>query len=111
VKDVLTQQYCLRTRGKWVSKIQEYDLEIKPTKLIKWKGLAHTLTESNEEVIQFGKGEQINLIVTYLEHDEWYSDILYYLNNISCPGHLVDHKNTALKLKVMNYCLTQDGFG
>jgi hypothetical protein len=34
VKDVLTQQDCMGTRGKWVSKIQEYDLEMKPTKII-----------------------------------------------------------------------------
>ena len=35
VKDILGQQDCLGDRGKWVFKIQEYDLEIKPTKLIK----------------------------------------------------------------------------
>jgi hypothetical protein len=35
VKDVLSQQDCMGTRGKWVSKFQEYDLEIKPTKIIK----------------------------------------------------------------------------
>ena len=35
VKDILCQQDCLGKRGKLVSKIQEYDLEIKPTKLIK----------------------------------------------------------------------------
>ena len=35
VKAILSQQDCLGIRGKWVSKIQEYDLEIKPTKLIK----------------------------------------------------------------------------
>ena len=35
VKDILAQQDCLGPRGRWVSKIQEYDLEIKPTKLIK----------------------------------------------------------------------------
>jgi hypothetical protein len=40
VKDVLSQQDCMGTRGKWVSKIQEYDLEIKPTKTIKGQGLA-----------------------------------------------------------------------
>jgi hypothetical protein len=40
VKDILAQQDCLGVRGKWVSKIQEYDLEIKPTKLIKGQGLA-----------------------------------------------------------------------
>jgi hypothetical protein len=30
-------------RGKWIEKIQEYDLEIKPTKLIKGQGLAKLL--------------------------------------------------------------------
>jgi hypothetical protein len=35
VKDILSQQYFLGSRGKWVSKIQEYDLDIKPSKLIK----------------------------------------------------------------------------
>ena len=30
------------------SKIQEYDLEIKPTKLIKGKGLTKMLTQGNE---------------------------------------------------------------
>jgi hypothetical protein len=40
VKDILSQKYCLGTRGKWVDKIQEYDLEINPTQLIKGKGLS-----------------------------------------------------------------------
>ena len=44
VKYILGQQDCLGVRGKWVSKIQEYDLEIKPTKLIKGQGLAQMLT-------------------------------------------------------------------
>jgi hypothetical protein len=38
VKDVLSQQDCMGTRGKWVSKIQEYDLEIKHTKIVKGEG-------------------------------------------------------------------------
>jgi hypothetical protein len=38
--DVLSQQDCMGTRGKWVSKIQEYDLEIKSTKIVKGQGLA-----------------------------------------------------------------------
>jgi hypothetical protein len=40
MKDVLSQHDCMGTRGKWVSKIQEYDLEIKPTKIVKGHGLA-----------------------------------------------------------------------
>ena len=44
VKDVLSQQHCMGTRGKWVSKIQEYGLEIKPTKIIKGQELVQMLT-------------------------------------------------------------------
>ena len=48
VKDILSQQDCLGIRGKWVSKIQEYDLKIKPTKLIKGQCLAKMMTKGNE---------------------------------------------------------------
>ena len=51
VKDILSQQDCLGIRGTWVSKIQEYDLEIKPTKLVKGQGLAKMLTQANEKAI------------------------------------------------------------
>ena len=46
VKDVLVQSDVEGKRGKWIAKIQEYDLDIKPTKLIKGLGLAKLLTES-----------------------------------------------------------------
>jgi hypothetical protein len=70
VKDVLSQQDCMGTRGKWVSKIQEYNLEIKPTKIIKGQGLAQMLTESNQEAIQMGESEQVNVMISELEQDE-----------------------------------------
>ena len=49
IKYILSQQDCLGIRGKRVSKIQEYDLEIRPTKLIKGQGLAKMLAQGNEE--------------------------------------------------------------
>jgi hypothetical protein len=58
-----------------------------------------------------GDSDQINVIVSELEHDEWYEKIIYYLKNLSCLDHLVDHKKRALKLRAMNYCLTQDYLG
>jgi hypothetical protein len=67
------------------------------------------LTESNAKAIQMGENEQVNMIVSKLEQDEWYTDIIYYLKNLSCPNHLVDHKKRALKLKALKFCLTQDG--
>ena len=47
VKDILTQNGPDEKRGKWIATIQEYDIEIKPTKLIKGQGLAKLMAESN----------------------------------------------------------------
>jgi hypothetical protein len=71
-------------------------LEIKPSKIIKGQGLAKMLTESNQEAIEMGEKEQINVVISEIEDDEWYSNIIYYLKNLTCPDHLVDHKRRDL---------------
>ena len=55
----MSQQDCLGIRAKWVSKIQEYDLEIKPTKLIKGQGLANMCWK---ETIRENLGSKMGLI-------------------------------------------------
>jgi hypothetical protein len=40
MKDILVQPNIDRKRSKWIAKILEFDLEIRPTKLIKGQGLA-----------------------------------------------------------------------
>ena len=47
VKAILTQPDPEGRRAKWIATLLEYDLEIKPTKLIKGQGLAKMLTNSN----------------------------------------------------------------
>ena len=44
VKAILVQPDSERKRGKWIVKLLEYDLHIKPTKLIKGHGLAKLLS-------------------------------------------------------------------
>jgi len=56
VKDILIQPDIDGRRSKWIAKILEFDLEIKPTKLIKGQGLAKLLAESNYKALE------INLI-------------------------------------------------
>ena len=96
VKDILSQQDCLGPRGTWVSKIQEYDLEIKPTKLVKGRGLAQMLTQKNEEAIDMicensGLESRMTPALQELDH-HWYSDIIYFLLHVGFPGHLKGHK-------------------
>ena len=95
VKDILSQDPDGK-RGKWIVVILEYDLEIKPTKLIKVQGLAKLMAESNLQALD------INMINTLDEQQEfpdstveekfqsspWYSDILYVLTHLNAPPKL-----------------------
>jgi hypothetical protein len=47
IKDILVQPDSDKRRGRWLAKIQEFDLEVKPTKIVKGQGLAKLLAESN----------------------------------------------------------------
>jgi hypothetical protein len=71
VKDVLSQQDCVGSSGKWVSQIKEYDLDINTTKIIKWKGLEKMMTERNQEATEIGEKEQVNIVTSEIENNEW----------------------------------------
>ena len=98
-----------------MSKIQEYDLEIKPTNLIKGQGLAKMLTQGNEEALGIicQNEEPTPSMPPKLQHldHHWYSDIIIFLQNLTCLEHLKGHKRRALRLKAVRYCITKEGLG
>jgi hypothetical protein len=47
VKEILIHPDIDGKRRKWIAKIMEFDLEMKPTKLVKGQGLPRLLDESN----------------------------------------------------------------
>ena len=53
IKDVLTQPDSEGKRGKWIAKIMEYDVDIRPTKIVKGQGLYELLVESNCQALGF----------------------------------------------------------
>eukprot|EP00253_Pinus_taeda_P006696 PITA_06696 len=55
VKDILTQEGLEGKRGKWIASILEYDIEIKPTKLIKGQGLAKIMSETNFQALDINQ--------------------------------------------------------
>lgn len=91
VKDVLVQVDVEGRRGKWIAKIQEYDLDIKPTKLVKWKGLAkiiesnfqalgvNLLTPVDEGVAQENEEKQDPGMKTWYKFlcSEWYNAYIF----------------------------------
>jgi ribonuclease HI len=117
VKDILIQPYIDGRRGKWIAKILEFDLEIKPTKLVKGQGLAKLLVESNcralgisfinacsenQQAESSNKGSQGDLS---LAECTWYRDILYFLQELKPPDGMGKSKARSLKLTAVKYCI------
>eukprot|EP00253_Pinus_taeda_P016414 PITA_16414 len=101
-------------RGKWITALLEYDVEIKPTKLVKGQGLEKLMAESKLHSLN------INLITTMFDENEegssilvsemfvlspWYSDIIYVLQNLSPPPGMPRNKIRTLKLKAAKFCI------
>ena len=105
VKDILTQERLDIRRGKWIATILEYDLEIKPTKLIKGQGLARLIVESNCNALDINFIAQVDeqeematpLISEAYQESPWYSDIIFLLTNLQAPPRLTKTKARFIK--------------
>ena len=88
----------------------EYDVDIKPTKLVKGQGLANLLTKSNFHLLN------LHLMEEHLEQDmateyskqqiysryydsSWYKEIVYFLLYFQCPPELNRNECRSLKLR------------
>jgi len=110
VKDILTQEGIEGKRGKWIASILEYDIEVKPTKLIKGQGLAKLMSETNFQAQDINKLDnepelatpQIN--VAFVQ-SPWYADICFILQNLCAPPGLSRTKSRFLKMKASKFCV------
>ena len=56
VKALLIQKEPRDRRGNWLTTLQEYDLEIKPAKLVKGQGLCKLMAEAQETQMEQEEG-------------------------------------------------------
>jgi hypothetical protein len=117
VKEILIQPDIDGRRSRWIAKILEFDLEIKPTKLVKGQGLSKLLAESN------CKNLGVNFINACSENQQgevvnedpqsgpslagctWYEDVIFFLQELRPPDGMARSKARDLKLKEIKYCL------
>jgi hypothetical protein len=120
VKDILVQPDSDGKRGRWLAKIQEFDLEIKPMKLVKGQGLAKLLAESNFRALcinslqgceededmneLYEKTSEIRIEEKFTSSD-WYKNIVSYLLTLKCLSNLSPSKARTLKLHAVKYCI------
>jgi len=119
VKDILVQATIEGKRGKWIAKIHEYDMEIKPTKLVKGQGLEKLLTYAN--CVAMGVSlvapifyqpkesttplEVLSKVCPNFFASPWYKDVIFFLQYLKCPDHLERYQACSLKLKAIKYCI------
>jgi hypothetical protein len=115
VKDILTQDNPNGRRGKWIVVILEYDIEIKPTKLIKGQGLTKLMVESNFHALDINflaavdeQGEQAtpNMKEVFLK-SPWYANLIFVLHNLQAPTGLTKTKARFLTLKALKFCILE----
>jgi hypothetical protein len=117
VKKILIQPDIDARRRKWIAKILEFDLEIKPTKLVKGQGLARLLAKSNYKALgvnfinSCSENQQVDLsnedskVTPPLVGCTWYKDITFFLQKLHPPDGMEKRKVRDLKLKSIKYCL------
>ncbi|XP_057849101.2 uncharacterized protein LOC131060021 [Cryptomeria japonica] len=108
VKSILTQQEFGTKRGNWIAKIQEYDLEIRPTKLVHGKDLYQLMTENGSSHLCDKVDDISECLPTVLfvnTTNEWYSSISHFLTYGDCPSYLSYRERRNVKLKVANFVI------
>ena len=94
--------------------LQEYDLEIKPTNIVRGQGLCQLTAQSNDPENQEADWEQEEATPTGFFNAletaafEWYDHIRFFLHNGFSPETLDPKKCRALRLKSAPYQLIND---
>ena len=111
LKDVLTQPDIDGKRAKWISKLIEFDIEVKPTKIVKGLGLAKLMAKKRcvlmETKFTVVKSARVHtMIAAEVDQDqndippvaenlsscEWYSGIIQFLQKLEVPPDLTPNQ-------------------
>eukprot|EP00253_Pinus_taeda_P004841 PITA_04841 len=105
VKDILTQEGLEGKRGKWIASILEYDIEIKPTKLIKGQGLAKQISETNFQALDINQLDDEPEVATPQISETFMQSpcIMKEFHAGDCGGHLYWKSTTDKVLRAGYY--------
>eukprot|EP00253_Pinus_taeda_P010488 PITA_10488 len=96
-------------RENWVTTLQEYDLEIKPAKIVRGQGFCRLLARASNipESGDIDHVEEINLI-SITNSESQYADLIFYLKNGHAPPNLYYRNKRAIRLKAKNFIIIDD---
>jgi hypothetical protein len=113
VKNLLVQKELGEKRAKanWVTPLQEYDIEITPTQIVRGQGLCKLVDDSaarqqeENDRSNLGQHKQNAICCTQNSVSPWYDNIKFCLEHGSAPRHLDPTKIRVLRLKSASFHL------
>ena len=110
---MLIQKELGEKRAHRMTVLQEYDLEIKPAKMVEWNGLCLLVAQSNipqqERQCIHEEDMSVDAIdVISSSSSEWYDEINFYLTDRYAPPTLDFKKCRNLRLKATPYKFTDN---
>eukprot|EP00253_Pinus_taeda_P026474 PITA_26474 len=107
VRNLLVKKDVGEKRANWVTALQEYDIEIKPTNIVRGQGFCKMLAGASQ-ISEIPYVEVQVCEVSLNDDQSLYVDIIYYLKNGYAPSYLNYTKKRALRLKAKQYQLIND---
>eukprot|EP00253_Pinus_taeda_P031222 PITA_31222 len=109
VRQLLIQRELGEKRANWVTTLQEYELEIKPAKIVRGQGFCRLLAGASN-IQESGDTDQIEEIneISIANSGSQYVDLIFYLKNGYAPPNLSYKKKRAIRLKAKNFAIIDD---
>eukprot|EP00253_Pinus_taeda_P027097 PITA_27097 len=109
VRQLLIQRELGEKRANWVTTLQEYDLEIKPAKIVRGQGFCRLLAGASN-IPESGDTDQFEEInqISIADFESQYADLIFYLKNGYAPPNLSYKRKRAIRLKEFFFTIIDD---
>eukprot|EP00253_Pinus_taeda_P005486 PITA_05486 len=109
IRQLLIQRELGEKRENWVTTLQEYDLEIKPPKIVRGQGFCRLLAGASN-ILESGDTEHTEEInqVSITDSKSQYANLIFYLKNGHAPPNLSYKNKRAIRLKSKNFIIIDD---
>eukprot|EP00253_Pinus_taeda_P011960 PITA_11960 len=125
IKGVLTQPDADGRRAKWIAKLIEFNIKLKPTKLVRGQGLAILLAEENCRTLDINlmclnsengqteeeitaEPERKQSVAENLASCDWYSAIIKFLLKLEIPLGSSTSQARTITLRSAKYCINEN---
>lgn len=99
VKTLLMQNEIGDRRAKWITILQQFDIDIMPMELVRGKGIVQAIAKIDPHLVSQ------QYVLYEINQEDWYKDIMHLLVIGHCTGHMNISQRKELKVKAQNYML------